>query len=83
MFTRMGTEAFAARAEREGLSNREIGARLFIAPTRSSTPFARCSPSSNITSRNQLAQGLSDGPGGERVAYPTSRAGQASKHPLQ
>jgi DNA-binding NarL/FixJ family response regulator len=41
MFTRMGTEAFAGRAEREGLSNREIGARLFISPHTVQYPFCK------------------------------------------
>jgi DNA-binding CsgD family transcriptional regulator len=90
MFTRMGAEAFAARAEREllatgerarkrsvetrgdltaqevqiarlardGLSNPEIGARLFISPRTVEYHLHKVFSKLNIGSRNQLAAAL-------------------------
>jgi DNA-binding NarL/FixJ family response regulator len=93
MFTSMGTEAFAGRAEREllatgervgkrtvetreelttregqvarlardGLSNAEIGARLFISQHTVAYHLRKVFSKLDITSRNQLARVLPEG----------------------
>jgi DNA-binding CsgD family transcriptional regulator len=100
MFTSMGTEAFAARAEREllatgervrrrsvaahddltaqeaqiarlardGLSNREIGARLIISQHTVASHLRKVFSKLEITSRGQLRRALPDRADAGRVA---------------
>ncbi len=100
MFTSMGTDAFAARAEREllatgervrkrtvetredltaqeaqvarlardGLSNVEIGARLFISQHTVAYHMRKVFSKLGITSRNQLGRVLPEGAGVQRTA---------------
>jgi DNA-binding CsgD family transcriptional regulator len=100
MFTSMGTEAFAGRAERElratgervhkrnletrgeltpqevqvarlareGLSNVEIGARLFISQHTVAYHLRKVFKKLDITSRSQLERALADSAGGGQVA---------------
>jgi DNA-binding CsgD family transcriptional regulator len=100
LFTGMGTEAFAGRAEREllasgeqlrrrnaptqdeltaqeaqiarlardGLSNSEIGARLFVSPHTVAYHLRKVFSKLEITSRSQLRQALPDRAGAGRVA---------------
>jgi DNA-binding CsgD family transcriptional regulator len=100
MFSSMGTEAFAARAEREllatgervrkrsvdtrddltpheaqiarlardGLSNREIGARLIISQHTVAYHLRKVFSKLGITSRNQLEWALPDGAGARQPA---------------
>jgi DNA-binding CsgD family transcriptional regulator len=105
MFTRMGTDAFAARAEREllatgerphkstvetrdeltpqeaqvarlardGLSNAEVGARLFISQHTVAYHLRKVFSKLGITSRSQLDQVLPEG-GVRQTARPATRA---------
>ena len=47
-----------AQLAAEGLSNREIGARLFLSPRTISTHLYRIFPKLDVTSRTQLAPRL-------------------------
>ena len=49
-----------ARLAAEGLSNREIGERLFLSPRTISTHLYRIFPKLDITSRGQLAARLTN-----------------------
>ena len=100
MFTAMGTDAFAGRAEREllatgervrkrtvetrdeltpqetqiaglaseGLSNADIGARLFISQHTVAYHLRKVFPKLGITSRNQLDRKLPQGAGVRQTA---------------
>jgi DNA-binding CsgD family transcriptional regulator len=100
MFSSMGTEAFAGRAEREllatgervrkrsvdtrddltpqeaqiarlardGLSNRDIGARLIISQHTVAYHLRKVFSKLDITSRNQLEWALPDGAGARQLA---------------
>jgi DNA-binding CsgD family transcriptional regulator len=100
MFTAMGVEAFAGRAEsellatgehvrqrsvetrdeltaqeaqiarlaRDGLSNTEIGDRLFISQHTVAYHLRKVFSKLDITSRNQLARVLTDGAGAGQLA---------------
>src|SRR4029450_10452753 len=60
-------EAQIARLAREGLSNPEIGARLFISPRTVQYHLHKVFTKLNISSRNQLDRAL---PGGPTAARP-------------
>jgi DNA-binding CsgD family transcriptional regulator len=55
-----------ARLAGEGLSNREIGERLFLSPRTVGSHLYRIFPKLNITSRSQLAARLGTQPGSDR-----------------
>jgi DNA-binding NarL/FixJ family response regulator len=51
-----------AQLAAEGLSNREIGQKLFVSPRTVSTHLYRIYPKLGITARSQLAAALSETP---------------------
>lgn len=68
-------EAHIARLVVEGLSNKEIGQRLYLSPRTVGSHLYRMFPKLGVTSRTQLAHTLST------AAHPTGRRSSTSRFP--